>query len=430
MKEDFLHYVWKFQKFEKHQLRTQKGETLQVFQTGFHNQNQSGPDFFNAKLTINQQLWAGNVEIHINASDWYAHHHESDPAYDNVILHVVWNHDVEVYRNDGSEIPCLSLKNITQESTLIAYQSLMKKELRWINCEHVFSQLDDSLINLWLERLFVERLEVKASSLTSLARELKYDWEAITFCWMAKSFGLNVNGDYFLSLAKSIPFKLVQQYRTDLTKLEALFLGQANLLSFDTESEYANYLFQEYLFLKEKHKLSSMPNPPQFFRLRPLNFPSVRLVQLASLYHKNTSIFDGFIKSQSKKEIQEILDIEVSTFWKTHYHINAPSKNSTKRLSSKTIDLFIINSIVPLQFAYQTYLGNSEFSEAIWNIMLTLASEKNAVVDKFNQLKSGLSKSAMESQALLHLKKNYCDKLACLKCAIGIQILKNNDTRS
>lgn len=430
MKEDFLHYVWKYQKFSNKELRTNESKLIQIFQTGFHNQEQSGPDFFNAKLQIGNQLWAGNVEIHINASDWYTHHHEVDEAYDTVILHVVWNNDTVIYRKDESILPTLSLKNVVLKSSLASYNQLMQRGLKWINCENSFSKVDDSLINLWLERLYFERLEQKSKAIFSLAKELNFDWEATAFCWLAKTFGLNVNGDYFLEIAKSIPFKLLRKYSYDVQLLEALFFGQSNLLEATSDNQYSIKLFKEYEFMQQKHKLLPVTNKPQFFRIRPANFPSMRFAQLASLYAKNSGLFSLLVKSTTKRELQDLLSFEVSEFWKTHYHINAPSKKSAKRLTSKTIDLFIINSIVPLQFAYQGYLGNSDFSQEIWNIMHTLASENNSIVSRFNQLKKGLSKTAIESQALIHLKKKYCDKLACLKCQIGINILKENDTRS
>ncbi len=429
MKEDFLHYLWKFQKFDQTHLFTEQGEKIKVFQAGFHNQDQSGPDFFNARLSIEMQMWAGNVEIHLKSSDWYTHHHETDQAYDSVILHVVWEHDVEVYRKDNSVLPTLSLAKIVDENTLIAYQNLMKKEQKWINCEHFFPQVDNSLLHMWIERLYIERLESKASHISALAKTSNYNWESVAFQVIAKNFGLNVNGDYFFQLAQSISFSLIQKYSHQLLQLEALLLGQANLLE-DSEDIYVKNLHKEYSYLQQKHQLVPLLNKPQFFRLRPPNFPSIRLAQLASLYHNRPNLFTDLMKAKSKKEIASLMQVEVSEFWKTHYHISSESKPSKKKLTSKMIDLFIINTIIPLKFAYQKYLGNTDISEDIWKIMRNLASENNSIINKFEDLKSGIANSAVESQALIHLKKNYCDRLACLKCSIGLNLLKQNDTRN
>lgn len=428
MKEDFLHYIWKYQKFQTPLIQTEEGEQIKVFQTGFHNQDQSGPDFFNAKLSVGNQVWAGNVEIHVKSSDWYVHHHESDEAYDSVILHVVWQHDMEVYRKNNSTLPTLSLSNIVQKSTLQAYENLMNKTSKWINCENFFPTIDHSLLQLWIERLFLERLESKAVFISNLAKNYNYDWEAVAFIILAKSFGLNVNGDYFFQMAQHTPFSLIQKYRHNLTQLEAILLGQSRLLE-DSENAYIKNLMNEYSYLQQKHQLVPMQNKPQFFRLRPPNFPSIRLAQLASLYHKTSSLFTELMKSKTKSEISSLMQVEVSEFWKTHYNINSKSKSSKKKLTPKMIDLLIINTITPLQFAYQKYLGNSDFSEDIWNIMRTLASEENSIVNKFNDLRKGTINSAVESQACIHLKKKYCDQLACLKCSVGIHLLKNNGTK-
>src|SRR5690554_1727694 len=237
MKEDFLHYVWKFQKFEGVNLNTSKFEKLHIKNPGSHNLN-SGPDFFNAQVELDGQLWAGNVEIHIKSSDWYAHNHESDPAYDNVILHVVWEHDAEIYRKDGAPIPTLILNDIVPSSTLQQYHKLFSKEKKWINCENDFAKVDSFTMENWLERLYIERLQRKQEILLQELQDTQNHWESLLFQMLCKNFGLNINGNSFFSIAKSVDFSVIKKCRQDQSDLEALFLGQAGLLNGEKEDGY------------------------------------------------------------------------------------------------------------------------------------------------------------------------------------------------
>src|SRR5690606_38844315 len=245
------------------------------------------PDFFNAQLRIGNQLWAGNVEIHIKSSDWFVHHHEMDNAYDSVILHVVYEHDTEIFRQDNTVIPTLELKNYISPELLGHYQKLISNKSKWINCENDLASVSEFTIQNWLERLYIERLERKSEAVENLIKSSKNDWEAILYKMLAKNFGLKVNGEAFLSLANSIDFSIIRKSQSNQTSLEAVLFGQAKLLEQHVEESYYLELMKEYQFLKQKFSLTNENvETIQFFRLRPPNFPTIRLSQLAFLYHE------------------------------------------------------------------------------------------------------------------------------------------------
>ncbi len=424
MKEDFLHYVWKFKKFDFLNVESAAGEPLHIFQTGIHNQTQSGPDFFNAKIKIGKQLWAGNVEIHLKSSDWYAHHHETDPAYDNVILHVVWEYDVAVYRRDNSVIPTLVLKTYIAENALKNYQQLLGlKTYKWINCEKDFPDFSNFELNNWLERLYIERLEEKSKVIRTILKETTNNWEATLFRMLAKNFGLNVNGEAFLSMAGSFPYAVIGKIKT-LLQMEALFFGQTGMLAQAEEGHYFKKLKAEYAYLQHKFKLSKKGVLPiSYFRLRPQNFPTIRLSQLAVLLMKHKNLFSLLIENSDLKSIRTILKVETSQFWQSHYTFKKESKSSAKKLSNRFMDLVIINTIVPLRFCYFSQQGQREF-DALFALMRKLPPEKNRITRGFNKLRPKTAENAFESQALIQLKKNYCDKNHCLHCNLGMKILQ------
>jgi len=307
MQEDFLHYIWKYKKFNLNQLSTTQGEAIIIKNNGTHNLN-SGPDFFNAKLSIGEQLWAGNVEIHINSSDWYVHNHENDTNYDNVILHVVWEHDTDVYRKDNTKIQTLELKQNISKEVLLNYEKLFSKKQSWINCENDFVAVDDFIIQNWLERLYFGRLERKASDIGLLLTKSNNSWEEVLFNMLAKNFGLKVNGDAFLSLANSFDFSVLRKQQSKLLSLEALLFGQAGLLKNDAQEHYLEELQKEYKFLKTKFQLTDIGVLPiQFFRLRPSNFPTIRLSQLANLYNAPINLFSKIMEAKTTEEIYTTL---------------------------------------------------------------------------------------------------------------------------
>ncbi len=421
MQEDFLHYIWKHKKIDVTNLKTTSGAVITILSVGQHNVN-AGPDFFNTQLKIDNQLWAGNLEIHIKSSDWFLHNHEQDKAYNNVILHVVWEHDTNVYRKNNTVIPTLELKKYVSKTALNNYQQLFSKTEKWINCEQAFAGIDNFMLQNWLERLYVERLERKAESINQLLKTSKNDWESVLFKMLAKNFGLKVNADAFSSMASTIDFSIVRKLQSNQTSLEALFFGQANLLSADVQEPYFQSLIKAYLFLKQKFGLSNKNIVPiQFFRLRPLNFPTIRLSQLASLYNKEQNLFSKINDIQNIKGFYTLFSIKTSVFWESHYTFDKRSKTSKKKLSKSFIDLLMINTIIPVKFAYARYQGKP-IEEDIITLMQQIASEKNSIIDAFNSLKK-VSISALQSQGLLQLKNEYCNKNKCLQCVIGNSLL-------
>jgi len=420
MQEDFLHYIWKHKAFDSSHLKTVKDDIISIKNLGQHNHN-AGPDFFNSQLTIAEQLWAGNVEIHIKSSDWYVHNHETDKAYDNVILHVVWEHDTEIFRKDNSEIPTLELKHYVHKELLMSYQQLMQSK-SWINCETHFGETDDFLLNNWLERLFIERLERKSDNISLLLTKSNNDWEAVLFKMLLKNFGLKVNGEPFLSLANSLDFSVVRKLQNNVVELEALLFGQAHLLLEDIEDAYYLELKRNHQFLKQKFKLNNHGVLPlQFFRLRPPNFPTIRLSQFANLFTLEHQLFSKIMKLNTREDFYKLFNIGVTDFWMTHYTFAKTSKISRKKLTKPFIDLLIINTIIPLKFSYAKAQGQDIDSD-LFQLIKQIKIENNSIIKKFLELKP-LEKNALSSQGLLQLKNQYCDKNKCLQCAVGNNLI-------
>ncbi len=423
MKEDFLHYVWKFKKFDFLNAKTTTGEAIRIINFGLHNQQAGGPDFFNAKIEVGSQLWAGNVEIHLKASDWYAHYHETDAKYDNVILHVVWEEDVKVFRKDETPIPCLELNALVDKNAVKNYQKLLAGQAQYLNCENDFSKVDDFLLNNWIERLYVERLEIKHEFIAKLLEKTRNNWEAVLFLSLAKNFGLNKNGSAFLQVAESISIQVVQKIKL-AESLEALLMGQAGMLDQEIEDAYFQKLQKDYFYLRHKYQLRApLGSGVQYFRLRPHNFPTIRLSQLAHLYVSTPNLFSKIKETSSKKDLYRLLNCTGGEYWQTHYSFGKSGKKSKKALSEKFKDLLIINTIVPILFSYYQSLGKSA-PEHLFGWMRNLPAEQNAVVKKFNSIRPKTATNALASQAILHLKNNYCDKNRCLQCAVGLNLLK------
>lgn len=425
MQEAFLHSLWKYKKLNVNQLKTTHGEELQILHTGHHNETESGPDFFKAELLIDGQHWVGNLEIHLRSSDWYAHHHETDPAYDNVILHVVWEDDMSIFRKDETEIPCLELKSYIAQPQLKAYHELLENESKkWINCESHFDEVDEFKLNNWLESLYIERLEDKNELILNLLKVSNNNWDEVGFKLMAKAFGLNVNGEAFLQMSSAADFKVFQKCFQNPMQLEALCFGLCGMLPAESEEAYVKTLQKELEFLKQKFQLN-LPASSQvkYFRLRPDNFPSIRLSQFCNLYARKPQVFAELIQSKTKKNIYELLEAKTSDYWETRYSFGKESKAKVKKLSQSFKDLLIINTILPLKFAFESYKGHLNFDHSIYPIISNLKPEMNTITKGFEQLKTKLTTSALESQALIQLKTQYCDMNRCLKCRVGLELL-------
>ncbi|WP_437823980.1 DUF2851 family protein [Tenacibaculum mesophilum] len=421
MKEEFLHFIWQYKLFSKANLISVKGETVEVLNTGSHNTN-SGPDFLNTKLKIDGQLWVGNVEIHIKSSDWYAHHHEKDVNYDAVILHVVWEYDSDVFMKNNHPLPTVELQKIVQEDVLVNYRKLFLKERRWIPCEKQIGEINSFLLNNWLERLYFERLENKSVVIKKLLQKSNNDYEAVLFQLLAKNFGLKVNGTAFLELAQSFDFSVLRKVRFNEEQLSALLFGQAGFLADEIEESYYKQLKNEYVYIKHKYRLQSLiKHRFQFFRMRPNNFPTIRIAQLVALYNKYESLFSRLMDVNKIEGFYNLFTVEVNEFWKTHYTFGSESKKSVKILTKSFIDLLIINTIIPLKFVYEQARGEVN-EESLLKLIQQIHPEKNSIINKFDELKIK-AKNAFESQALLELKNNYCQNKKCLSCNVGNFIL-------
>jgi len=426
IKEDFIHYLWKFSLFDISNLTDIQGEKIQILNVGTHNKN-AGPDFFNAKLVIDGQLWAGNVEIHIKSSDWYVHHHEQDSTYDNVILHVVWEHDVAVFRADNSRIPTFVIQPYISKKLISNYYQLFSKSNPFIFCENDIQFIDKFTLNNFIDSLYIERLQQKSVLILDLLKELNNDWEAVLFVLLSKNFGLKVNGDSFFNLAQSFDFSVFRKNSNDVFKIEALLFGQAGLLNLElSDDDYFIKLSEEYQFLKNKYQLSSLHKSEiQFFRLRPANFPTIRLSQLANLYANNQGLFSKLMNTYALDDFYKLLTVSTSIYWKTHYSFYTTSKKSVKKLTKAFIDLVLINTIIPLQFVYQQYIDQLE-EDKIISLIKQIKPEKNSIIQKFKEIKIS-SSNALETQALIQLKNTYCIKQRCLECVVGNKLLRKTE---
>lgn len=419
MKEDFLHYVWKLKKFRVLNLTTSKGDSIVISSTGLHNQD-SGPDFLNATIRIAGQLWAGNVEIHVKASDWYRHGHEKDRHYNNVILHVVWEDDIEVFRKDNSVVPTLVLKNIVSGTTLKNYQKLLRKNTAFINCEKGIASVNAVVLQNWLERLYFERLEEKSKFIFRELERSGNDWEAVLFRLLMKNFGLKVNGDAFYSIAKTIDYKIIRKIRHDPIQLESLFFGLAGFLDDPPigTATYKRNLKEDYHYLQHKFRFSDAGIiRPKFSKLRPANFPTIRLSQMAMLYNRHQNLFSKIIATTHIEACAALFDVAASEYWNSHYTFGKTTSKSIKKLSSVFIELIIINTILPLKFCYSIYTGR-DINDELCDMISSLKPEDNMFIKKYRALGINV-RSAMESQALLQLYNTYCIKHQCLRCAVG-----------
>ena len=425
MNEDFLHYLWKFQQFNDRRITTHTGEEVDVLQVGEHNLN-AGPDFLNARLRIGDTKWAGNVEIHIKSSDWYAHQHQDDRAYDSVILHVVYTNDKPVLAQNGKEIPTVEIKDLIDYQSFRYYKSWVKKA-PFIACETQVAEVPNIVKADSVQSSAVERLEQKSQDCLQLLRETKGDLEEAFFRILCRAMGQKVNALPFEHLAKITPFKILRKLRNSERDCEALLLGQGGFLDETYKDPYVIDLQKRYTFLKMKFDISPMPKSSwKLLRLRPSNFPVIRLAQLANLYHKQGAIAQRVSEAKKSDELRSIFSVELdSEFWKTHYSLSTESKSRLKRIGEQRFIIVVINAVVPFLFSLASFNKDSVFQLRAISLLEDLPPESNAITRKFNELGFDI-KSSFDSQGLLGLKKNYCDRLKCLNCKTGIHILRTH----
>ncbi len=419
MREELLAYLWKTQNFDCSSLTTTDGRQLVVSKPGQENLG-AGPDFFHAHIYIDDTLWVGNVELHLRASDWFAHKHERDSNYDNVILHVVWEDDLPVYDAAQQPMPTLQLCDFAPKKLIVKYERWLAQEKKWILCADDFHRVPEIVLHQFWERLYTERLMEKTALYKNWLAASNNNWEVVFFVALAKGFGLKHNGMAFAQVALSVPWKSVIQCKS-VSQIEALFFGQARILHQEATHAYHQELTDCYAHLSHKYKLKPISERVQFFRLRPPNFPTIRLAQLSWLLFHQQRFFTKILAADTLDQWYELLQAKTTSFWETHYNFNTPTKKRVHRLTKPFKDLLLLNTIFPFLFHYYAYLGSDKKGRVLdW--VRELSAEKNTITAKFAQLGCTIS-DALESQACLQLKTAYCDVRRCLNCAVGHQLL-------
>lgn len=422
--EKLLHYVWKHKIFPLEMLRTASGQPVEVIDPGLPTMN-AGPDFFNAKLKIEGTLWVGNVEIHMQASDWFRHGHDHDKSYDTVILHVVGVSDCEVYRTNGELIPQILLP--CPETVRQRYNELKQADI-YPPCYSIFGVLPQLTVHSWLSALQVERFEQKARIISKRLEQFNQHWEDVFFITLARNFGFGLNGDAFESWANHIPFRSVDKHRDNLFQVEAFFLGQAGLLEEETDDRdmYHQKLQKEFRYLQHKFDLPTPMSVDQwrFLRLRPGNFPHVRLAQLAYLYHKEQALFSRIMEAETLDAVKKILAGGTSLYWEEHFNFRKTSSRRTKRVGENALNLIVINTVIPFLYAYGLHKADEMLCERATCFLEALKAENNYVTRLWSG--AGLPVyTAADSQALLQLQKEYCEKKDCLRCRFGFEYLRH-----
>lgn len=425
MNEEFLHFVWKFRLFNMIDLKTLEGEDLRIIETGEHNTH-AGADFFNSKIKIGKTTWAGNVEIHLHSNDWNKHNHQHDKAYNNVILHVVYDSRNTSTNDSDNSIPVLELKGKIKRRIWDTYEKLIENK-DWIPCEKQIKSVDSVTINGWLEKILNERLERKTVEILQSLNQNKNNWEETFYCYLAKNFGYKINALPFEMLAKSLPNVILAKHKNNLLQLEALLFGQAGMLEGTLEDDYYNQLKNEYLFLKHKHNLKPIEESLwKFLRLRPIGFPTIRVAQFAMLIHNSSHLFSKILEARTQQETERFFNFGASEYWDTHYTFGNISEQKTKYAGKDFINNIIINTIVPFLFVYGKKKGKSKHIENAFRLLESLSSEKNSIITKWREIGIN-SKTAFQSQALLELKNSFCSQKKCLNCGIGNKILSQHE---
>jgi hypothetical protein len=406
MKEELLHFIWQSKRLLANSLKTVSGEPIEILHPGTYNAD-AGPDFFNAKIKLGETTWAGNIEMHIKSSDWYAHAHEKDDAYNNVILHVVFHHDKGVYNNKEQLIPTLELKELLPPFLLRRYERLLQAK-NYIPCEEIFSLPDSVRLDAWLTRLLIERIEQKTDVLQWLLNETNQNWETVFYIFTARYFGFKTNAQPFVWLARSLPLQVIAKHKNQLFQLEALVMGMSGMgEKFEDWSKYRS----EFEHLSVKYSLKPLqPSVWKFSRTRPANFPTVRLRQFAWLLYHSSHLLSKVLEADSIESLQNLY---------------AFKHNGKRVLSDDAINLLLVNSVLPAIFLYGKNQHKPELCDRVISFYEQLPAESNAITRYFK--KAGISvQYAFNAQAVIQLKNAYCDQQKCLHCAIGKEILWND----
>ncbi len=427
MREDFLHYVWQHQYFDKADLRTTAGEEVTVLKPGLRNAD-AGPDFLNARLRLGAVEWNGAVEIHLRASDWARHRHQTDAKYDQVILHVVGSADAEVARTNGSLIPALTLESRIAPELLARYEALLlAPPAATLPCGPLLREVPELAKIMMMERAMLERVEQKADAIAALHQHLADDWEATAYHTLCAAFGFQKNTEPLARLAKALPLNILRRHRHDQRQLEALLFGQAGFLVENEETaadDYIRDLRQEHEFLRHKYGLGAAAlavHEWNYLRLRPANFPPVRLGQLVGLLHARPALFEALLTAQSVRALTDFFRAPAPAYWRQHFRPGRPGK--VPGLGQSSIELLIINTVVPLRVAYARHTGQPALVESAVALLNELPAEHNQFTDLYAAL-GFENRTAADSQGLLALNKGYCLPRRCLHCAIGTRLVQ------
>jgi hypothetical protein len=424
MQESLLHYIWQFQYFDHANLQTTSGENIIVFHPGFRNTD-AGPDFSNARVKIGSLEWIGNVEIHIHSSGWNDHKHTADPAYENVVLHVVWKDDAPVKRKDNTPIPTFELQGRVHDSLILRYNKLLLNP-ETIPCSASIAQIRPITTLAMMEKALMARLESKAKMIIETFHKNNNDWEETCFQMISRNFGFKVNSEPLMALAKSVPYKFLIKHGDNLTQVEALLFGQAGFLDDETDESYFKLLKREYLFLSQKFKLQDKKLTKaqwKFLRLRPANFPTIRVAQLAGLLYTQRNIFSRLMECKAYGDLTRLLSARQSEYWQHHYLFGKPIDAEISALGKMSIDSLIINTVVPLMVAYGKSRDDQQLVDRAVGILQEVKTEENSIVKKWSTLgiRSG---TAFDSQALIELHNNFCLRRKCLDCSIGSSLIR------
>jgi hypothetical protein len=423
MQESFLHFLWRFQYFQKQHLLTSTGEPIQIFHPGIPHTH-AGPDFRQARVVIGSLEWVGNVEIHLRSSDWECHTHQHNAAYDNVILHVVWQDDRPIHRSDGTLIPTLELQSRADQRLLFRYQKLLQNQ-EPIPCAAQFAQVGVLERFSMLDKVLMKRLEQKADQVEALWQANHQNWEETAYQLLARNFGFKLNSDAFQRMSQALPLRLLHKHRDNMEQLEAMLFGQAGLIDQDSTDAYAQNLRREYNFLSHKYGLKEKAlttHEWKFLRLRPANFPTVRLAQLARLVSEEPSLFSLFTQHEMAREVVGKLQVRQSSYWQAHYVWGKPAQGKVPALGKSAAENILINTAVPLLVCYARLHGRPGYLDRAVAWLEQLPAEHNHLTDLWQQL--GLSvKNAFDSQASIELYNHFCAPRQCLQCNIGISLL-------
>ena len=420
MTEEFLQYIWKHKLYESKPYLANTGEQILILFPGEQNHD-SGPDFRDVRIKINNTLWAGNCEVHLAASDWFKHNHHTDKSYDSVVLHIVLKNDIEITASNGRTIPTIELKY--QHKLEENYQNLLSSQL-WVPCAEKIGKVDRFHIIQWLTSLAIERLEKRSTEIEYHLNQNKNNWEEAFYHFLARSFGFKVNALPFELLAKSLPLNILAKHKDNLFQLEALLFGQSGLLK-NSSDDYSKKLLNEYLFYQKKYSLKPLEGHLwKFMRLRPANFPTIRIAQFAALVHKSSGLFSKILEPDKIDVLDSFFKVKSSEYWNGHYNFGKQSATKTKNMSPASIHLLLLNAVIPFIFIYGKNKNIIAYKDKAIAFLEALPAENNNIIGHWKKIGINVN-NAFESQALLQLRNEYCQEKKCLNCNIGNYLIAN-----